>query len=197
VFISADANDPECAIFAAGEAYRQIGRVDVLLNSTVGSFQPELFHNIPMTDILPTLLQQVAAPLLMSRAILPQMRERRSGVILNIASDAGKLATPGEAVIGAATAGIVMFTRALAMEARRDGVRVNAITPSLIDNTGSLTRIRQSAFASRLFAKAGRAALLGLVQPEDMAELIVFLSSPAAKLMTGQAISLNGGISAA
>ena len=69
------------------------------------------------------------APLLTSRVVVPWMRERNGGAIINIASDAAKVATPGETVIGAAMAGIVMFSRALAIEGKRDGIRVNGVTP--------------------------------------------------------------------
>jgi 2-hydroxycyclohexanecarboxyl-CoA dehydrogenase len=163
----------------------------------VGPFPPALLHNTSIDDIQPILLGQIMGPLLMSRAVLPTMREAGGGVILNISSDAGKLATPGEAVIGAAMAGIVMFSRTLAIEAKRDGIRVNALTPSLIEGTLTNDRMMQDPFATKLFEKARGAANLGVVVPEDMADLIVFLSSPQAARITGQAISVNGGISAA
>ena len=94
-------------------------------------------------------------------------------------------------------AGIVMFTRTLAMEAKRDSVRVNVITPSLIEGTLTYDRVMRDGFSAKLFEKAARMAHLGLSQPEDLAHLIVFLSSPEACRITGQAISPNGGISAA
>jgi 2-hydroxycyclohexanecarboxyl-CoA dehydrogenase len=68
------------------------------------------------------------APLLMCSAVLPSLRAQKSGLIIKIASDAAKVATPGESIIGGVMAAIVMFSRTLAMEAKRDGVRVNALT---------------------------------------------------------------------
>jgi 2-hydroxycyclohexanecarboxyl-CoA dehydrogenase len=90
-----------------------------------------------------------------------------------------------------------MFSRTVAMEAKRDGIRVNAITPSLVEGTGVSERLFQDEFSSRLFGKAGSRASLGVSTPQDQAALLVFLASPAAAKLTGQAISLNGGISAA
>jgi 2-hydroxycyclohexanecarboxyl-CoA dehydrogenase len=197
VFIAADAHVASEATRIAAVTLARFGRIDVLVNSTVGPYPPALLHNTSIDDIQPILLGQIMGPLLMSRAVLPAMREAGGGVILNISSDAGKLATPGEAVIGAAMAGIVMFSRTLAMEAKRDGIRVNALTPSLIEGTLTNDRMMQDAFATKLFEKARVAASLGVVVAEDMAELIVFLSSPQAARITGQAISVNGGISAA
>jgi 2-hydroxycyclohexanecarboxyl-CoA dehydrogenase len=196
-FIACDAGNLHDAERGAQEAKRLLGGVDVLVNSTVGPFVPRLLHETPVEDIGPMLLGQPMAPLLMSRLVLPWMREQRGGLIVNIASDAGKLATPGESVIGAGMAGIVMFTRALAMEAKRDGIRVNVLTPSLIEGTLTYDRVTHDGFSAKLFQKAAKMAHLGVTQPDDLAHLIVFLAQPEAARITGQAISPNGGISAA
>jgi NAD(P)-dependent dehydrogenase (short-subunit alcohol dehydrogenase family) len=132
----------------------------------------------------------------MTRFALPGMREQRSGVIINIASDAAKVPTPGETVLGAAMAAIVMFSKTLAMEAKRDGIRVNVLTPSLIAGTPTAHRVQKEGFSAKLFAKAASLAQLGVAEPDDLAALIVFLASPQARRLTGQAISVNGGISA-
>jgi 2-hydroxycyclohexanecarboxyl-CoA dehydrogenase len=196
-FIGGDAIDPVQAKRAADAADRLIGHVDVLVNSTNSLSIPGLFHESPIEDILPTVVQQLMAPLNMCSVVLNGMRSRGRGVIINIASDAAKVPTPGEAVIGGAMAAIVRFSTTLALEAKRFGVRVNAVTPSLIGGTGSYDRIMKNEFASKLFQKAERAAHLGLTTPEDLAPLIVFLASPEASRITGQVISVNGGISAA
>ena len=148
-------------------------------------------------DIAGILMGQALAPMHMTRAVLPVMREQRGGAIINIASDAGKVATPGETVLGSAMAAIVMFSRTVAIEGKRDGVRVNAITPSLIMGTPTGERSLEGGFSAKLFTKALQQAHLGATVPDDLAGLIVFLASPAAARLTGQAISVNGGISAA
>lgn len=195
-FIAADANQIDQAVRAAEQAKAKLGSIDVLVNSTVAAYVPILFHDMPIADIEPTMVQQIMAPLLMCRIVLPWMRERGGGAIINIASDAAKVTTPGETVLGAAMAAITMFSRTLAMEAKRNGVRVNAVTPSVIEGTLTYDRVHQSAFSSKLFEKVARMAHLGIVQPDDLAALIVFLASPQAARMTGQVISVNGGISA-
>ena len=83
------------------------------------------------------------------------------------------------------------------MEAKRDGIRVNALTPSLIAGTPTSERVMKEGFSQKLFSKAAAMASLGVAEPDDLAGLIVFLASPAAARLTGQAISVNGGISAA
>jgi 2-hydroxycyclohexanecarboxyl-CoA dehydrogenase len=196
-FFSADANVPEHAKRAADSAIKALGGVDVLVNSTAASYVPQLLFMVELEDITKNLLQQASAPMLMSRLVLPHMREQKSGVIINIASDAAKVPTPGETIIGAAMAAIVVFTRTLAIEAKRDGIRANVITPSLISDTTVYERVMSDPFSAKLFGNATKLASLGVAAPEDLAALIVFLAGPQAAKLTGQAISVNGGISAA
>jgi NAD(P)-dependent dehydrogenase (short-subunit alcohol dehydrogenase family) len=94
-------------------------------------------------------------------------------------------------------AAIVMFSRTAAMEGKRNGVRVNAVTPSLVLGTDTAERVLADGFSRRLFEKAASIAHLGVAEPDDLAELIVFLGGPGSAKLTGQAISVNGGISAA
>ena len=197
LFIAGDANKVDDALRVCAEVEARFGGIDILLNSTVGQAAPALLKNIPIEELEAILVDQAIGPMLMSRAVMPYMVAAHGGVILNIASDAAKLATPGETVIGGAMAAIVMFSRALAIEAKRDGIRVNALTPSLIEGTLTNARMRESLFASKLFEKAAKMASLGVAVADDLADLAVFLASPAAKKITGQAISANGGISAA
>ena len=152
----------------------------MLINTTAASYVPKLLFRTELADIEPMLVQQALAPMIMSRLALPHMREQKSGVIINVASDAAKVPTPGESVIGAAMAAIVVFSRTLAIEAKRDGVRVNVLTPSLIGNTDVYERVMADPFSAKLFSNAAKLAHLGVAQPEDLAAMMVFLASPAA-----------------
>ena len=177
-------------------AIEKLGRIDVLVNSTGTNDFPALLHNTPIEAVPGILERCLFAQLLSCRAALSHMRDARRGCIINVASDAAKIPTPGESIIGAAMAGIVMFTRALAMEGKRDGIRANVLTPSLVSGTEFYERIMANPYAGKMFAKAVPKAELGLVTMTDLAELAVFLASPAAAKMTGQALSMTGGISA-
>lgn len=196
-FLVGDASQPAGAERIANEAHAAMGAIDILLNSTAPNALPELLHRTDLAIIPDVLAQLALPPLLMTAAVLPYMRAQKCGVILNIASDAAKSATPGEAVIGGGMAAIVMFSRTVALEAKRDGIRVNALTPSLIAGTLTSERILKEGFSQKLFEKAGGMASLGIADADDIAALAVFLASPAAAKLTGQAISVNGGISAA
>ena len=186
----------ECERIAA-EAEAILGGIDVFVCSTVAEATPELFRDIPTAAIAGIVSEMLLPPMQMVSAVLPYMRSRRGGSIITVASDAGKTATPGETVIGACKAAIIMFTRTVAIENKRDGIRANVLTPSLVNGTASTARITTDGFSAKLFAKAAQQAHLGVPTADDLGDLVVFLASPGAARLTGQAISVNGGISAA
>jgi 2-hydroxycyclohexanecarboxyl-CoA dehydrogenase len=196
-FVAVDATEPDRVQAAVDEAHSALGAVDVLVSSVTGQYRPELLHRTPLDDIAGILTTMALPPMLLTRAVLPIMAEQGGGSIINIASDAAKVATPGESVLGAAMAAIVMFSRVAAIEAKRNGVRVNAVTPSLIAGTDTAQRVLADGFSKGLFEKAAQLAHLGVAEADDLASLVVFLGGPRAARLTGQAISVNGGISAA
>jgi 2-hydroxycyclohexanecarboxyl-CoA dehydrogenase len=196
-FFQADATSYKELEAAANAAKDALGSIDVLVNTTSTSALPTLFHNAAPDDLQNLLTSLAMPPIFLSHIVLPWMRAQRGGSIINVASDAAKSATPGETVIGAGMAAIVMFTRALAIEAKRDGVRVNVLTPSLIAGTPTGDAVLKEGFSKKLFEKAASMAHLGVVTPEDLAPLVVYLGGPGSSKLTGQAISMNGGISAA
>ena len=89
-----------------------------------------------------------------------------------------------------------MFTRTLAIEGRHNGIRANVVTPSMTQGTRHFDAVMADPFCAKVFAKAEKLAALGVVTKDELAQLVVFLASPAASKITGQAISMNGGISA-
>jgi NAD(P)-dependent dehydrogenase (short-subunit alcohol dehydrogenase family) len=197
-FIQGDANDLDQARRVTEEAHTRLGGVDVLINCTMdmSRYRPEPLVKLAPEDIAPTLMAVTMAPMQMCRLALPLMQAKRGGVIINVASDAAKVPTPGETVLGAAMAAICVFSRTLAMEAKRFGVRVNCLTPSLIGGTPTAAHVQQGGFSAKLFEQVKSMASLGVCEPDDLAAMIVFLASPAAAKVTGQVISINSGISA-
>ncbi|HRD10845.1 MAG TPA: SDR family oxidoreductase, partial [Mycobacterium sp.] len=198
-FLAGSPLDPADAADLAAEAGRLLGGIDILMCTTAADgIAPELFKDIPITEISRILTEMATPAMHMASAVLPGMRARKGGIIVNVASDAAKTATPGEAMIGAAKAAIVMFTRTIAIEEKRHGIRANTLTPSLVYGTASTDRITTGeGFSAKLFASAAKQAALGVPDADDIAALAVFLCGPGAAKLTGQAISVNGGISAA
>jgi len=196
-FFAADVSAPAGAQSAADTCANLFGRIDVLVSVAGGAPMPRLMHETPIEDIGRVIGSITSGVLLPARAVLPVMMTQKSGSIICIASDAAKVATPGEVTIGAAMAAIVMFCRALAIEAKRSGIRVNCVTPSIVKDTPFYDTLMADPFASKLFSKAERIASLGVVEPSDLASLVAFLAGPNSARLTGQTISVNGGISAA
>jgi len=196
-FLSADASTVDGARASADACVEWFGRVDVLVSCAGGAPFPRLMHETPIENVIPTISSITSGVLLPARAVLPVMMAQKSGSIICIASDASKVATPGEVSIGAAMAAIAMFCRGLAIEAKRSGIRVNCVTPSIVKGTPFYDQLMADPFSSKLFSKAERLAALGVVDADEVADLVAFLATPASAKITGQTISVNGGISAA
>ncbi|MEO1330570.1 MAG: SDR family oxidoreductase [Pseudomonadota bacterium] len=202
-FIEADCADGAAAEAMATGAARAMGRIDLLVTSAGGANLPELLFKQPIGAIESVLTRDLLPNLNAVRAVVPVMMDQPDGgapggCLLAVASDAGKVATPGETVIGAAMAATIQFMRGVAVEGRRNGIRANTLTPSLVEGTPLTDRLMaEGTFSKKLFEKARPMAALGPTYAEDLAALAVFLASPAAAKITGQAISVNGGISAA
>lgn len=122
-------------------------------------------------------------------AALPHLA-KQGGTLITFASDAGRFAAPRQSIIGAAFGGLIAFVRNLAMETARDGVRVHCLSPSFVRDTPAF-----EAHAHRAGAAFDRAGL-GLPSPADIAPMALFLCGPGAARITGQVISINGGLNA-
>lgn len=126
----------------------------------------------------------------LAHAALPWLA-RQGGTFVAFASDAGKYATPRQALIGASRAAIMGFVRNLAVEVARDGVRVHCVSPSFVAGSDSAGRM-----ASERMDTARKRAGLGLPTAADIAPLVLFLCGDGARRITGQVISVNGGLQA-
>ena len=127
------------------------------------------------------------------RAIVPQMTERRTGRIVNISSDAGRVGSTGEAVYSATKGGIIAFSKTLAREVARHGLTVNVVCPGPTDTP--LLSEMVGAGNDKLITSLQRAIPLGrLGRPEDIAAAVAFLASDDASFITGQTLSVSGGL---
>jgi 3-oxoacyl-[acyl-carrier protein] reductase len=170
----------------AEAAVRELGRVDVLVNNAgLGGYAPlvemsdEQWHKVLDVTLTGTFR--------MTRALLPHMLERRSGAIVNNASVLGWRAQPGQSHYAAAKAGVMAFTRCVALEAAPAGVRVNAVAPSLAMHP-FLAKVTPPGLLEELVQREpfGRAA-----EPFEVANVIVFLASDYASYMTGEVVSVS------
>lgn len=123
---------------------------------------------------------------------LPHLAQSGGGTIIGFASDAGRFAAPRQSIVSGVFGGIMAFVRSLATEVGRDKVRVHCISPSYVTSTPVFDRIADQGRA----AAATDRAPLGLPSPADIAPLALFLCGPGAEKITGQVISINGGLNA-
>jgi NAD(P)-dependent dehydrogenase (short-subunit alcohol dehydrogenase family) len=136
----------------------------------------------------------------MCREALRHMVPRGSGVIVNIASDSGIHGEPGAAVYSAAKGGVVMLTRALAIDHGPDGIRITSVSPATFDTPMMARQVAEAddpaAYAEGLAARAREYPLRRYGRPEELAAAVAFLSSEEATFMTGQTLIIDGGFTA-
>lgn len=196
-FIAADLTQSDQVEALYKKAKELHGDPNILVHCCGAGISAELFQRTSIDKFRPLLDGHFLSVLHCCHFAVPSMIARGKGAIVTIASDAAKVATPGEAIIGGVKAAVVMFTRSLALEMSRHNVRANCITPSIVRETRAYTRVMSGDLSRRVFEKAESKARLGPTTPNDIAPLALFLAGDLSSRITGQAISVNGGISAA
>jgi NAD(P)-dependent dehydrogenase (short-subunit alcohol dehydrogenase family) len=170
-------------------ATEHLGRIDILAN-TVGWSDTTFFVEEDETYWQKIIAINFMGSIYLCRAVLDGMIERKSGSIVLTSSDAGKVGTMGETVYAGAKAGVIGFVKSLARETARDGIRVNAISPGPTD-----TPLIRSQADQNVIAKMVRAVpLKRMGTADEQGNAIVFLASDAAGYITGQTLSVSGGL---
>jgi 2-hydroxycyclohexanecarboxyl-CoA dehydrogenase len=128
-------------------------------------------------------------------AVLDSLMHRKRGRIVNVASNAGRVGSSGEAVYSASKGGVIAFTKALAREAARNNITVNCVCPGPTE-TSLLAQLAE--YSQKLYDGLARAIPLGrTAQPADIAPAVAFLVSPGGGYITGQTLSVSGGLTMA
>ncbi len=191
--VSADlATYPACreAVGAVSEA---LGGLDILVNNagwtlTTPFLSEDEAYWRRVVDV------NLWGTIFCSRVALEWMAAHGGGVIVNVASDAGRVGTSGETVYAAAKGGVIAFTRSLAREMAPHQVRVNCVSPGPTE-TEVLTENRSDpAYAGRIERMIRLIPLRRVAQPEEIAEAVAFFCSDASRYITGQVLSVSGGL---
>jgi 2-hydroxycyclohexanecarboxyl-CoA dehydrogenase len=180
------------AAVAATEA--QLGPIDVLVNNAGW----DVFK--PFTKTTPDQWERLIAinltgALHMHHAVLPGMAARKSGRIVNISSDAARVGSSGEAVYAACKGGLVAFSKTIAREHARHGITVNVVCPGPTDTALFADYKEGAGNPEKLMEAFTRAIPLGRIgQPQDLPGAIAFFASDDAAFITGQVLSVSGGL---
>lgn len=167
------------------------GRIDALVNNA-GWDKAEPFLDSEVKTWERVIAINLYGPLHCSQSVVQKMVEQGHGTVVNIGSDAARVGSSGEAVYSACKGGIVSFTKTLAREVARYGVTANAVCPGPAD-TPLFEQISESNPKLRT-ALEKAIPLRRLAQPEDLANAVAFMVSPASSYVTGQTLSVSGGL---
>ena len=197
-FVAADVTDAVALHGAWREAEERCGPVSILVNNA-GAAEAAPFHRSDEDLLRRMLAVNLESVFALTRLALPAMREAGDGRIVNVASTAGLKGYPYVTAYCAAKHGVIGLTRALAMETAKTGVTVNAVCPGYTDT--DLVRDSADAFSRRsgrsaeeYVAELARSNPQGrLVEPQEVADAVLFLARPESRSITGQAIVVAGG----
>jgi NAD(P)-dependent dehydrogenase (short-subunit alcohol dehydrogenase family) len=165
------------------------GRIDVLVNVAGGSLHRHKIEEFPLDHWRAVIDANLTSTFLCCRAVTGVMKCQKSGAIVNISSDIGFSGDANRSAYAAAKAGIVGFSKTLALELAPFGVRANVVAPGRI----ATKRVRATYSDAEWEAAAKRIPLGHAGEPEDVAEAVAFLASDSSRHMTGQTIHINGG----
>jgi NAD(P)-dependent dehydrogenase (short-subunit alcohol dehydrogenase family) len=192
--LSADITDRAAVEGAIEQALKTFGRIDVLVNNAARALKGNLAQTTP-EDWEKELAGTLSGAFLMTRPVLPDMALRGRGVIVNVGSVNGLLAL-GNPAYSAAKAGLLNFTKALAVEYGPKGIRANMVSPGTI-RTESPSWQKRLARDPEVFEKLARWYPVGRVgRPEDIAAAIAFLAADEAAFVNGANLVVDGGLTA-
>jgi len=191
VGLATDVTSPESVNAMVEQVTNQFGRIDVLVNNA-GWDKASPFVDSDPADWERVISINLFGVLNTSKAVLPIMAAQGYGSVVNLGSDAGRVGSSGEAVYSAAKGGVIAFTKATAREMARHQVNANCVCPGPTDTAlfasmgGDNPKLREALTKAIPFRR--------LAQPEDLANVVSFLASDEANFVTGQTVSVSGGL---
>ena len=172
----------------AAEVIARSGRVDLLVNAAGwNDLQPFIDNTSDYMDRV--IAVNLGGPVHLTQALLPPMIAAGKGKIINVSSDAGRVGSSGETVYAAAKGGVIAFTKSLAREVARYAINVNCVCPGPTDTPMLATRpekLREAFIKAIPFRRFAR--------PQEIADAILFFASSRSDYVTGQILSISGGL---
>lgn len=176
---------------AVTDTVEQLGALDLLINNAGGGAGHVAAEDLSVAAFQRTIDVNLKGTFFTCQAAFAPMREQGFGRIVNVSSQAALVALPGEAAYCVAKAGVTHLTRCLAVEWGRHGITANAVAPTFIRTPGTEPALSDPAFRADVEERI--AALHRIGEPDEVAGAVVFLCSPAASLITGETLVIDGG----
>ncbi len=174
---------------AFGKIVADFGRIDVLVNVAGGTLHRHAVEDFPLAHWQATIDVNLTSTFLCSRSVIGAMKSQRSGSIVNVSSAIGFTGAVNRAAYAAAKAGIVGFSKALALELGPFGIRVNVVAPGR-----TATKRVVAGYSPEEWRSADKLNPLGrAAEPKEIADAVAFFASEASSYMTGQTLHVNGG----
>jgi 3-oxoacyl-[acyl-carrier protein] reductase len=190
IAVRADVRDPDQIVSFLARANEEFGPIDILVNNAGSLIERQSIADMTVERWDEVMDLNLKSAMLCSQAVAPSMVERKGGAIVNLVSIAGRTGGgPGAGAYAAAKAGLIALTKALARELAPHGVRVNAISPGVIDTP--FHEVFSTPEMMRGFAATTPLGRVGT--PRECAIVIAFLASEAASFIVGETIEVNGG----
>jgi 2-hydroxycyclohexanecarboxyl-CoA dehydrogenase len=190
-YLTLDVTNAESVARFARGALERVGRVDILVNAAGWGKNQPFIENTP--DFWQRVMEiNLMGPIRLTHALLPAMFEAKAGKVVNVASDAGRVGSLGETVYAAAKGGLIAFTKSLAREGARFGVNVNCVCPGPTDTP--LWQVVPDKYKDA-FIKAIPLRRVG--KPQEVADAVLFFASSRSDYITGQVLSVSGGLTMA
>ncbi len=188
--LAMDVTDLGASRAAIDRCVAELGGLDVLVNNAGGSIRGEAL-DVTEEDFADVWALNVRSTFFLSQHAARHMRDHGGGAVVNVASQAGLVALPGEPSYCIAKAAVVHMTRCLALEWGPLGIRVNAVAPTFIETDGTAPVLSDERFRAATVERI--AALHRIGSPDEVSAAVVFLASPAASLVTGHTLVVDGG----
>lgn len=195
IALQADLSEPEAPDWLVAETVREFGGLDSFI-STIGTTD-KLYRFLEMSDevIDRTISVELRSTMRCTRAVLPHLVERGSGHIVFVGSDSGKVGALGEAASAACRGGIISFAKAIAREFARSGVTINVVCPGPVDTEAFRRVTAEADLTGKILGSILRSVPMNRAATAmEVANVAVFLASSEASFVTGQAISVSGGM---
>lgn len=187
-YIHLDITDDASIVAFADAIQSKIGGVDIVVNGA-GWGQVKPFWEMPLDVWAKIVSLNLVGPMKLVKSLLPKMMERNSGKIVNVSSDAGRVGSSGETVYAGAKGGLIAFTKSLAREVARYNINVNCVCPGPTE-TPLLFAVPEKHLEA--FKRAIPFRRFG--KPQEVADAILFFASSRSDYITGQVLSVNGGL---